>query len=139
MFATDDTDLIVDVNGYFGAPATGGLSYYTQTPCRVFDTRNSPGARPLTGQQSITVAGNCSLPATAKAYVTNATVIPSGPLSFLTLWPDSGTRPNASTLNAYDGTVTSNMAVIPTQAGSLNVFSTNPTQLILDVTGYFAP
>ncbi len=139
VFATDDTDLIVDVNGYFGAPATGGLSYYTQTPCRVFDTRNSTSAQPLTGQQSVTVAGNCSLPATAKAYVTNATVIPSGPLSFLTLWPDSGTRPNASTLNAYDGTVTSNMAVIPTQAGSLNVFSTNPTQLILDVTGYFAP
>ncbi len=139
VFATDDTDLIVDVNGYYAAPAAGGLSYYTQVPCRVLDTRSGTGTQPFNGQRTVPFAGSCSLPSNAKAFVTNATVVPSGPLSFLTLWPDSGNRPNASTLNAYDGTVTSNMAIVPSQAGSLNVFATDPTHLILDIEGYFAP
>ena len=39
VFATDDTDLAIDVNGYFAPAGTGGLSLYVLTPCRVLDTR----------------------------------------------------------------------------------------------------
>src|SRR5271166_398555 len=42
-FASNDTDLVIDINGYFAAPGQGGLSLYPMTPCRVLDTR-------LTGQ-----------------------------------------------------------------------------------------
>ena len=39
IFATDNTDLVIDVNGYFAPPGPGGLSLYTVTPCRVLDSR----------------------------------------------------------------------------------------------------
>ena len=41
--------------------------------------------------------------------------------------------PVVSTLNAEDGTVTSNMAVVPAADGSVDVFSSSNTHLILDV------
>ena len=47
----------------------------------------------------------------------NATVVPQqGPVGYLTLWPDGQGLPVVSTLNAYDGAVTSNMAIVPTTA-----------------------
>ena len=44
VFAHDDTDLIIDINGYFAPPGQGGLSLYRVLPCRVFDTRQTTGA-----------------------------------------------------------------------------------------------
>ena len=49
------------------------------------------------------------------------------------------TQPVVSTLNAEDGTVTSNLAIAPTKNGSVDVFGSDPTNLILDISGYFAP
>ena len=69
----------------------------------------------------------------------NATVVPPGPMGFLTLWADGETRPIASTLNALDGAITSNMAIVPTMNGMIDAYANNPTQLILDLSGYFAP
>jgi hypothetical protein len=43
-YATDTTDVIVDVNGYFAPPgAPGALSFYTVPPCRLLDTRLTGG------------------------------------------------------------------------------------------------
>jgi hypothetical protein len=42
-YATNDTELVVDINGYFVPPATGTLQFYPLTPCRVLDTRNPNG------------------------------------------------------------------------------------------------
>jgi N-acetylneuraminic acid mutarotase len=38
-----------------------------------------------------------------------------------------------------DGSITSNMAIVPTTNGSISAFASNPTQLILDISGYFVP
>ena len=78
-------------------------------------------------------------PAGARAYTFNATVLPEGPLGYLTLWPDGETRPGVSTLNALDGLVTSNMAIVPTTNGSIDAYASSLTQLILDISSYFAP
>ena len=44
VFATDRTDLIIDVNGYFAAPgAANALWFSLVTPCRASDTRLPPG------------------------------------------------------------------------------------------------
>jgi len=48
-------------------------------------------------------------------------------------------RPLAATLNAYDGAVTNNMAIVPTTTGSVSVFPSAATHLVLDLFGYFAP
>jgi hypothetical protein len=42
-------------------------------------------------------------------------------------------------LNAPDGAVSSNMAIVPTMNGSIDAYASALTQLILDISGYFAP
>jgi hypothetical protein len=81
----------------------------------------------------------CAPPSTALAYVFNATVVPKGSLGYLTLWPDGSGQPGVSTLNAADGFVTSNMAIVPGNDGSIDAYAAGLTQLILDISGYFAP
>jgi hypothetical protein len=140
VFATDNSDLVIDVNGYFAPPGPGGLSLYALTPCRVLDTRNSPGRPPTAGTVDVSVMlSGCGAPAAAQSYVLNATVVPPGLFSFLTLWPQGTTQPLVSTLNAHDGAVTSNMAIVPTTNGLISAFGSNPVHLVLDISGYFAP
>ena len=48
-------------------------------------------------------------------------------------------QPVVSTLNALDGAITSNMAIVPNSNGKTDAFAQGTTQLILDISGYFAP
>ncbi len=144
VYGSNSTDVVMDVNGYFATTGQGGLSLYPAAPCRVYDSRNN-GGQPFRGERTVPVAASpCAPPSDAQAYVFNATVVPSGGLGFLTLWPDCQGQgcpgqPVVSTLNAYDGAVTSNMAIVPNVNGSTDAYVSNPTQLILDISGYFAP
>ncbi len=138
----DDSDLIVDINGYFAAAASAPnpMSLYNVQPCRVLDTRDPRQGNLFDGQITVSVLGGpCPLPSSAQAYVLNATVVPPASLGYLSLWPDGQQQPAVSTLNAADGAVTSNMAVVPTTNGRIDGFAFNWTNLILDVFGYFAP
>jgi hypothetical protein len=138
VYASDDTDIVIDIDGYFGPPASGGLWLYTLSPCRVLDTRYSSHA--FSGTLVVNVlGGGCNVYPTASAFVLNATVVPSGQLNYLTLWPDGQPQPFVSTLNALDGRITSNMAIVPTFNGSIDAYATSSTDLILDISGYFAP
>jgi len=152
VFVSNNSDLVIDINGYFAPPGAGGLSLIPLTPCRALDTRNAPGSAtqldpqgpasssPISGTLAVNItASGCGAPTSAQAYVLNATVIPPGILGFLTLWPDGTPQPLVSTLNANDGAVTSNLAIVPTNNGSIDAFVSNPTHLVLDIFGYFAP
>ena len=75
----------------------------------------------------------------AEAYVFNATVVPPNSLGYLTLWPDGQQQPVVSTLNAIDGAAASNLAIVSSTNGSIDAFAYNQTQLILDISSYFAP
>ena len=139
VYPDQNTDLVIDINGYFAAPGTGGLSMYPAAPCRVLDTRQNNG-QPFQGEKTVNVVGSqCAPPSNAHAYIFNATVVPPGSLGYLTLWADGTSQPIVSTLNALDGFVTSNMAIVQTTNGSIDAFASNLTQLIMDITGYFAP
>ena len=140
VFATDDTDLVIDIDGYFAPAGPGGLSLHNLTPCRVLDTRLPAGASPFHGKRDVNITANgCGVPAAARAYVFNTTVIPSGTLGYVTLWPQGMTQPLVATLNAVDGAITSNMAIVPTTNGWISVFADNSTHMVLDIFGYFAP
>jgi YVTN family beta-propeller protein len=142
VYPTDDTDLVVDIDGYFAAAGQGGLSLYGVQPCRVIDTRHLGNGQPFRGTLSPpvdVVDSPCSVPSSAQAYVFNATVIPPGSFGYLTLWPDGIDQPLVSTLNAVDGSISSNMAIVPTNNGQVNAFASDLTQLLLDVSSYFAP
>ncbi|MGA3212350.1 MAG: Ig-like domain repeat protein [Terriglobales bacterium] len=138
VYASNATDLLIDVNGYFAAPGSGGLALYTLAPCRVLDTRKAGGA--FSGELTVNVAGSaCMPPSTVPAYVFNATVVPSGDLGYLSLWPDGESKPVVSTLNAEDGDITSNMAIVPNSDGKSDAYAGGTTQLVLDIVAYFAP
>ncbi|MBV8551273.1 MAG: choice-of-anchor D domain-containing protein [Acidobacteriaceae bacterium] len=141
VFVSNKTDVVVDINGYFAPEAQGGgLSLYSLSPCRVQDTREPAGSQPIMGTLPVNVgSSSCKVPANAQAFVLNATVVPDGPLGFLSLWPAGEAQPWVSSLNAEDTAVTSNMAIVPTSNGSVDAYTSNPTHLILDISGYFAP
>ena len=70
----------------------------------------------------------------------NVTVVPDGPLWYLTAWPTGGARPNVSTLNSWDGSIVANAAIVPAGAeGAISVYASGRTHVILDINGYFAP
>ena len=141
VYPSNDTNLVIDINGYFAAPgAPNALQLYVANPCRVLDTRQPGGGGAFSGMLVVDVLGSpCGVPATAQAYVLNATVVPQGALGYLTLWPDGASQPVVSTLNALDGSITNNMAIVPTTNGKVDAFASGTTQLILDLNNYFAP
>jgi hypothetical protein len=149
------TDVIMDINGYFAAPGgTGGLSLYPMTPCRVVDTRSSEGKTGAFGPPSLSsgapsrtfpipAAPGCGVPATAQAYALNATVVPTGYLGYLSIWPAGQPMPVVSTLNSWDGRIVANFALVPAGAnGAVNAYTFvgagAATDVVLDISGYFA-
>jgi hypothetical protein len=152
--STDDTDLVVDINGYFGPPTTGTLQFYPLPPCRVLDTRlisnggsfppdstfGSPSLDGVNGRSYPIPSSSCGVPASAAAYSFNLTAVPQGGLGFVTAWPTGQTQPFVSTMNSYDGTVLANAAIVPAgTAGAVSFYASNPTDLAVDINGYFAP
>src|SRR5581483_5866685 len=144
-----DTDLIIDVNGYFAPPGgLGALHFYAVAPCRVADTRVSqPFTGPLgppslvaNGTRDFPISGACGIPLTAQAFSLNMTVVPRGPLPYLSVWPTGQPYPNVSTLNSPKGTTLANAAIVPAGTnGSITVLAGSVTDLIIDINGYFAP
>jgi hypothetical protein len=150
IFVSNDTDVIIDVNGYFIPVDTQqGLMFYPVTPCRISDSRpeggktGSFGPPSITGQtaRSIPVTqSTCNIPASAQAYSLNVTAVPQGPLGFLTLYPTGQVRPNVSTLNAFNGQVVANAAIVRAgNNGAIDVFASDTTNVVIDINGYFAP
>jgi hypothetical protein len=121
-------------------------SFYTLTPCRLVDTRNSAGA--LAGpslaagsDRTFVLAGACGIPVTAVAAVLNITVTQPTSAGFLTLFPASASPPLASNVNYRPGQTRANNGIaVFGSAGDLTVRcgqSSGTVHLILDVTGYF--
>ncbi len=147
VFVSDPVDLVLDINGCFGQPGgAGALSFYPVTPCRVADTRGAAG--PFGGPEmeadstrSFAIpASGCWVPSTAAAYSVNVTVVPDARLSYLSAWPAGSGAPAVSTLNSWDGSVVANAAIVPAGAGgAISIYVTDPTHVILDINGYFAP
>jgi hypothetical protein len=124
------------------------LVFVGMTPCRVVDTRAgqpfsgafgppslSGGSRTFPLQSSST----CTIPAIAQAYSLNVTVVPPGPLGFITVYPTGQPVPLAATLNSLEGFIVGNAAIVPAgTSGSIDVFASNPTDIVIDINGYFA-
>jgi sugar lactone lactonase YvrE len=145
VYVTDPTQVIIDIDGYFDT-STGANSFdfYPVTPCRIADTRGTAGtfggpamSTNETRDFPVPLSG-CGIPAAASAYSVNVTVVPPGYLGYLTTWPTGAPRPNVSTLNSWTGKVVANAALVPVGTNeSISLYVTNPTNVILDIDGYF--
>lgn len=152
VYASQAADLIIDVSGYFtDDPLVSTLVYYPLNPCRVIETRAEyrpvfgpfgPPALNFRETRTFRFPGNpyCVVPAGAAAYSVTVTVVPPGPLAFLTAWPAGRPLPNVSSMNSPAGRVLANSIIVPASAdGSINLYAFDRTDVIVDINGYFAP
>ncbi len=148
LYVTNNTDVVMDINGYFAPTDAPSQEFYPMTPCRVADTRANSGFTSPFGAPSLVggatrvfpVQSTCGIPTAAEAYSLRMTVVPPGPLGYLTAYPDGQTLPVAATLNDGGGEVLGNQAIVPAGTnGAIDVFASANTDLIIDINGYFAP
>lgn len=143
VFTYDATDFLVDINGYY-APDDGstGQFYFPVKQCRAADSRVSGGAYPDDSVRTIgipRVAGCQGIPESARGYAINVTALPNGnPMPFLTAYPTGQPRPNASILNAFQGQVVTNGAIVPAGVnGGIEIYAYRRTDVVVEVSGYF--
>ena len=143
-YATNNSDLKIDVAGVFVPVGNGFLDFYAQTPCRALDTRTVGKGQPITGQYGpVDIIGSgCVTDPNAIAYAVNATVIPTSKLAYLDLWNPDAAEPSQHLLGALDGQVTSNATLVSGQQGNkplgaVSAYASASTQLLLDVYGYW--
>ncbi len=150
VFPYNTTDILIDINGYF-APDDGinGLFFTPFTTCRIADTTNAgytgsfgPPVYENESTHTIPIQTTTRCPAmpNAKAYVISATVLPNGSsMPYLTMWPTGGPRPQASQMNAFEGQIATNTAIVPSGTnGSINVFVYRRTNVVLELSGFFS-
>ena len=130
----------------------GGLQFYPLTsPVRLLDTRTGfsgcttgTGALPAGSTRTQAAHTACStIPANAAAIIGNITVVPAGP-GFLTLFPGDATQPTVANSNFKAGEVTNNFFTVGlgasgVDAGAFKIFTSATTDVIIDLTGYYAP
>jgi hypothetical protein len=140
VIANTGTDLVIDVNGYFGT--TGSSRYTPVTPARLMDTRDGTGGsgRLAAGQTAtLQVGGVAGVPAGIQAVSLNVTSVDPGAAGYVTVYACGGQRPVVSNLNPQPGRVRPNLVVVPVSAdGKVCLFSLQDVELVVDVTGYFS-
>ena len=116
------------------------------TPCRIVDTRNANGsyggpALAAGGVRSFNVpAGPCGALPVAVAYSLNLTIANYDVSSagWITGYATGTPRPFVSSVNFGSGSPVANAAIVPASAtGSIDVYASGTTHLIIDINGYF--
>ena len=114
---------------------TGGL--VAATPARALDTRAS---RLRFAQGEVRQIDLSAYQASdAAAVAVNLTVANTAGAGFLTAWPCDRDRPDTSNVNYAANDTASSAAIVRTANGMLCVYSQAATDVIVDVTGSFAP
>ncbi len=122
------------------------------TPCRVFDTRGTPGtctAAPAahkaqlgTGTtKNVKIAGVGGVPANATAVVLNVTAVNATATTYITVSPGGKARPIVSNLNVNSSAPVPNLVTVSLGAdGSLNFYNyAGRVDLLADLAGYYSP
>jgi hypothetical protein len=122
-------------------------NFVAVVPCRVVDTRNAPGTYGgpayTAGQtRSFSIPGSpCTGIPVAEAYSLNFTIVnyDVSSVGFVTAFPTGTPKPFVSTVNFGNGTnAVANAAIVPANgSGSIDVYSSGATNLIIDINGYF--
>ncbi|MCU1392109.1 MAG: CobN component of cobalt chelatase involved in biosynthesis [Ilumatobacteraceae bacterium] len=139
---------LVSVGTVRSVEAADAGSFVGLAPARLADTR--PGMKTIDGTLAggdtraagsvtiVPVTGRGGVPANAAAATLNVTITqPAGP-GYATIYPCGQPTPNASNLNYDTGQTIANAAVVKVgDNGAVCVYVSQPTQLIVDVGGYF--
>jgi hypothetical protein len=151
LYSHVETDLLVDITGWFGPGTTGGSGFQAITPRRLVDSRNGTGVpagriRPeapiriqVTGAGVQTIGGAATtVPTNAVAAAINVTSVSSPGAGYITVWPCGVDRPVVSTLNFSAGAIRANGAIAALgTGGTLCLYSHSPTDVVVDIVGWF--
>lgn len=150
IFVTTNTDVVVDVTGYYAPPTANGLYFHTLPyPVRLLDTRpgqvgcftpGTPlGANTATTQLATGACAGLTIPPTALAVVGNATTVNPG-AGYLTFYPSNAARPTVASSNFSAGQImNAPFTVGLSPSGAFNLFTTATTDLVIDLLGYYSP
>jgi subtilisin-like proprotein convertase family protein len=155
IFPTTQTDMVIDVLGYFSPDATdangAGLMFNPlPRPVRLLETRQGftgcfAPVFPLVGgstrfQLARGICDNVVIANSALAIVGNATVINANG-GYLTFWPSGVPQPLVAASNFGFGQILNRHFTVGLGAadGAFNIYSQLTTDLVIDVSGYFAP
>ena len=145
-YSPAETQQIVDVQGFFGPAAQGGLGYESITPDRLVDTRQCR-TDPTTMVQRCAVMNGAGdvlrlrAPAGAAAVAVSVTSTQATTGGFVTAGSCaalSNGQPDQSNLNAVVGSSVANMAVVPVDAdGTFCIYTSSAMHLAVDLMGTF--
>ena len=113
------------------------LDFYTVPPCRLVDTRS---ASPLSAnvRTSFPAAGQCGIPADARALAVNVTAASPSATGHLVVFPSGAPLPATSTVSFRTGQDRGSASIVSLGvAGEIDAVSLSATDLVVDVTGYF--
>ena len=126
VFSSTSTNLLVDVNGWFSSGFT------PVRPVRLLDTRRSAALAP----ESITRISLGAVPNGARGAVLNITAVDPARAGYLSVF-DCSSVTGTSTVNAATNTI-ANLAVTGiSSTGEICIFSSMPTQVLVDLFGWF--
>ena len=138
---------VIDVRGFFGPVAQGGLGYTALTPSRVVDSRKC-WSDPITNVQRcglVNAAGSIvrmRAPAGANVVVVNLTTVNAAASGSVTAEACTSLKPGpqaTSNLNVVVGAAVSNLAFVPVAAdGTYCVYMSSQMHLIVDLVGTFS-
>jgi hypothetical protein len=126
-------------------PPAGGVAvtdpqggYHAVKPVRVLDTRRAGG--PVGAACVVAVDLRAVVPAGASAVALNATTVNATARGFVTAYACGTTPAGTSNLNPHVSDAAPNLVVVRlTAARRVCFYSFAPTDLVVDVTGWFAP
>lgn len=131
---------------YFFVTNQLASGFYTLTPCRLIDTRNLNGpyggpALAANVDRAFILAGQCGIPASAKAVSINVTITQPTAQGDLRLYPGGAALPLTSVINYRVGQTRANNAMAALGSnGDLVVHcdqASGIVQFIIDVNGYY--
>jgi cell wall-associated NlpC family hydrolase len=138
LFTSASTNVVVDLSAWYGAGDDRAASV---VPTRVADTRTAKSKLPAGQVLVVRPTVSPDVPATGvHAVALNVTATEPESAGYLTVYPCDQPRPVASNVNYTAGHDTADAAVVAVAAdGSVCVFSSSTTHVVVDVNGWFGP
>ncbi len=136
LYASSAVAVIVDVTGVF-VPVTRSVAagrFVSVAPSRLVDTRRSADRR----AGDLVVPIPAGVPADATALAVSVTLTDTDQPSYVTAYPAGAARPNASVVNTDPLERARAVTVLaPVSPAGLALFRSAPSNVIVDVVGWF--
>ncbi len=131
----------VPATGSVVSAATDGSVFRAVTPTRLADTRRDPCGCSFVDANTIRVPvlGRPGIPAGTTAVALSITVSGATAVGYATAWPSGQSMPGTSSINWTAGQTRANGTILALgTGGSIDVFVSSATEVIVDITGVFS-